>query len=128
MSEPPFTFGEEGALCDVAMCATIPVGVRSKQPLLAALACQLNFPDYFGHNWDAFEECVRDLSWLPAGRVMLKHADLPLINDLKNARIYLTILARAVGAKKSDDRLWVGFPIDLRDQISWLLRSAQRAP
>jgi hypothetical protein len=126
MSEPPFTFGEENVSCDVAVCATIPVGVTSKQALLSALASQLTFPDYFGHNWDAFEECVRDLSWLPVGRVMLKHADLPLINDLKNVRIYLTILADAVSAtKKSDDhRLSVGFPIDCRDQISWLLRSA----
>jgi RNAse (barnase) inhibitor barstar len=34
--------------------------------LLDALAVGFSFPDYFGRNWDALEECLRDLSWLPA--------------------------------------------------------------
>jgi hypothetical protein len=41
-------------------------GVRRKEDLLDILATALNFPAYFGRNWDAAEECLRDLSWLPA--------------------------------------------------------------
>ncbi len=33
--------------------------------LLAGLAAGLAFPEYFGNNWDAVDECLRDLSWGP---------------------------------------------------------------
>jgi RNAse (barnase) inhibitor barstar len=33
--------------------------------LFAQFAAALEFPDWFGHNWDALVDCLRDLSWLP---------------------------------------------------------------
>jgi hypothetical protein len=38
--------------------------VRSKQDLMEALRAALELPDYFGGNWDALDEVLRDLSWL----------------------------------------------------------------
>lgn len=35
----------------------------SKEELLAAIAEALVLPDYFGHNWDALEECLQDLEF-----------------------------------------------------------------
>ena len=36
------------------------------------MAQALDFPDWFGHNWDALEDCLGDLSWRrDAGRVLL---------------------------------------------------------
>lgn len=35
--------------------------VDSKASFLRAAAGAMAFPAYFGHNWDAFEECLRDL-------------------------------------------------------------------
>ena len=44
----------------------------SKQDLLGRIAGALGFPDWFGGNWDALEDCLGDLSWSPAaGHVLL---------------------------------------------------------
>lgn len=41
-------------------------GVQDKQGLLNAIAAALKFPEWFGENWDALEDCLTDLSWLKA--------------------------------------------------------------
>jgi len=47
-------------------------GVLEKNELLARLARALRFPDWFGGNWDALEDCLADLSWLEGdGHVLL---------------------------------------------------------
>jgi RNAse (barnase) inhibitor barstar len=49
--------------------------VQDKAGLLAALARALDFPDWFGANWDALQDCLADLSWAtaPGYVVMLEH-------------------------------------------------------
>ncbi len=39
--------------------------IRSKVAFLNACAEALAFPAYFGRNWDALADCLRDLSWAP---------------------------------------------------------------
>jgi RNAse (barnase) inhibitor barstar len=46
------------------------------------LAKALDFPAYFGRNWDALEECLRDLDWLPAnGYVIWLTGSAPFWRD-----------------------------------------------
>ena len=52
---------------------------RTTAGLFAELAEVLEFPDYFGHNWDALEECLADLEWLPAKGYVLVFTDAELI-------------------------------------------------
>lgn len=51
--------------------------LNSKDDLLNKISQVMQFPDYFGNNWDALEECLNDLRWLPAAgyAIQFKHAD-----------------------------------------------------
>jgi RNAse (barnase) inhibitor barstar len=37
--------------------------IKNKEQFLKDSAKAMNFPDYFGANWDAFEDCLTDMSW-----------------------------------------------------------------
>jgi len=54
------------------------VPFADKAPLLKTMASALGFPDWFGHNWDALEDCLTDLSWRDApGHVLLIESPRP---------------------------------------------------
>jgi hypothetical protein len=68
---------------------------------------------------DSGESSARQIygftAWLPAGHVFLEHADVPLVNEVANARTYPAILGDAVRKmSKSDDHpLSVSFLVNL---------------
>jgi RNAse (barnase) inhibitor barstar len=39
------------------------------------LAAALQFPDYFGQNWDAVNDCLCDLDWVVADAIVLVFID-----------------------------------------------------
>lgn len=45
--------------------------VKTDKELFAVIASAMQFPDYFGHNWDALDECLCDMDWLPAEGYLL---------------------------------------------------------
>jgi hypothetical protein len=94
--------------------ARVPAGLRDKAALLDALARVLVLPPYFGHNWDALDECLRDLHWLASPRVVLAHADLPLADA--DRATYLQILRDDAG-RHGRRRLVVVFPERARTEI-----------
>ncbi|TKB88385.1 MAG: hypothetical protein E8D41_15350 [Nitrospira sp.] len=74
-------------------------GRHCKTPatLFAEFARALEFPDYFGHNWDALEECLTDLEWLPAKGYILLITDAAsvLSSDETEFETFLEILRDA---------------------------------
>lgn len=104
----------------------IPFGLELKSHLLHEIAARLEFPDYFGGNWDALADCLCDLSWLGDQRILLLHEDLPLGNDKKEAQSYLDVLLDAQESWQQDgtQRLAIVFPKHLRKRIQKLDRRA----
>jgi hypothetical protein len=92
----------------------IPARLETKAELLNLLAHAFLLPAYFGHNWDALEECLVDLSRQKDGKMLLIHHDIPLGNTPADRRIYLQILFRAAHGSK---RLLIFFPESSRREI-----------
>lgn len=53
--------------------------LRTEQGLFDELSAALQFPYYFGENWDALTECINDLEWLPAKAYLLVITDALLV-------------------------------------------------
>jgi hypothetical protein len=122
-STPPgFQFVENLASVDAsdARAIRIPAGLLRKRDLLTVLARGLDFPGHFGWNWDALEECLRDLAWIEhPRRILLIHEGLPFQPDWNNRATYLSILKEAVAAwgPNQPHELIAVFPEHCRDDV-----------
>lgn len=98
-------------------------GCCKKRRLLQSLARQLQFPPYFGENWDALTDCLRDLSWWgDTPEILIRHADLPFSPGSQQRHIYLSILAEVLLDREGvTPRLRVGFPASDQPAIAALL-------
>ena len=98
--------------------AHVPRGLGGRDALFEALCRTLQLPAYFGNNWDALSECLRDLSWIERHRVVLLHQDLPPLG-MKEIETYLDILSECVRDWKLGEahELVVVFPPEAHDRI-----------
>lgn len=72
--------------------------IKNKQEFFQACFSSLNLPDYFGNNWDAWEECLTDLSWCPANSYLFYYHNSPFFanNSPQDWGILLDILQEAI--------------------------------
>jgi hypothetical protein len=78
-------------------------GARDKAGLLSRLAAALQFPAWFGANWDALEDCLTDLSWAQGdGHVLLLEGAHELPADERG--ILRDVLASAAEYWAEQDR------------------------
>lgn len=70
-------------------------GICSKDELFKQLSNKLELPDYFGHNWDALSDCLRDFHWIEQQRIIIVHDDCPQLNE-NELSTYLQLLFEVV--------------------------------
>lgn len=123
MKKNNFTFGK--CVKSNGLIFEVPMGIQSKRELLEVLGNGLKFPDYYGVNWDAFDECIQDFEWLSERDIVICHLDLPLEGNDSSARTYLLLLNDAIGKweNESSHNLIVIFPAELQPKIQALINS-----
>ncbi len=84
--------------------------LTGKSAMLKAIAKALAFPDYFGHNWDALEECLTDLSWHQgAVALSIDEAGMPEQKAPEDWATMLDILADAACYWQAEGRPFAVF-------------------
>lgn len=66
-------------------------GINNRDGLFDALSSGLRFPDYFGRNWDALSECIRDLEWIEEDTVIVYHDNLSDMSE-QDFDMYVSVL------------------------------------
>ncbi len=115
---------EELHLPSDARIGRIPSTPSTKLELLDAIASVLDFPGYFGRNWNALWDCLGDFSWIDSRVVVMVHENLPRALPESELRAYLEILADAVVDWKAGEahQLVVSFPAGCRSKVEAILR------
>ena len=64
------------------------------------VAAALQFPNYYGENWDAMDECMTDLDWLPGDWYLIQVSTIEdvLPGDERNLSVFLRLLTDACRA------------------------------
>lgn len=101
-----------------AWVVKMPTSITTKSDLLEAFYEKFKFPEYFGFNWDALFDCLRDLSWIKEYLVVIIHRDLPLLS-LDEMRKYFFLLSDAITTWGPDDdhQLEVVFHESLKEKV-----------
>ena len=76
----------------------------TKKSLIRSIAKSFSFPEYCGENWDAFDECINDLSWLKAKSIaiVLEKADGLLRLPLEDFTIFIKTITGAIDELKRE--------------------------
>lgn len=73
-AEPPADLESAAQAVGLRVHAIDASAARTKSQMLGLLGRSLAFPSWYGRNWDALEDCLTDLSWLPEPGLVLRIA------------------------------------------------------
>jgi RNAse (barnase) inhibitor barstar len=95
-------------------------GIADKAGLMEELQNTMHFPEWFGRNWDALEDCLTDMSWsdcpgyvlLIRGGGALRRHHKPLFDAL------VDVLKSAADYWRGHERPFWGFFLDLQSDLT----------
>lgn len=96
--------------------------ITDKDGFLVAIGQALNFPDWYGHNWDALADCLADLSWMAASGyvLILDHADRFAAANPTDFATALSILQEASDSWREEGIPFWTLVNTASDGIVWL--------
>lgn len=107
-------FQQRDGVSNVGKVVEIPAGIVDRNLLFTFYSTAFHFPDWFGYNWDAFLDCLRDVRD-SFSQITIQHSDIPFLSSPKNMEAYLNILLLTCTLHK--DNVIVKFPIEQLDEI-----------
>ena len=107
---PTIEFDAEHVVCrEDCKIVLAPMSLDSSESVFDFYSQALSFPDYFGHNWDAFNDCIDDLSWLGGETIHIVHRSVPFSGDMHNRKNFLSTLYESGFFSRIDGKLKVHF-------------------
>ena len=81
--------------------------IRTEQTFLKKAGEVFGFPDYYGRNWDAFEECIKDFEWYPAEGylILYDHFEVFAAYAPGEFKVVLTIFESAIKYWEEKNRI-----------------------
>ena len=100
-------------------------GISTKAHLFEQLNVKLKFPEYFGHNWDALYDCLKDFHWIEQKDILIVHDEVPQI-DYESFISYVLMLHDAIQDWEKDDlhKLFIVFPVECESEIEGILKNS----
>ena len=89
--------------------------VEGENGLFRKLGDILTFPNYFGENWNALFDCLRDFSWISKKGITLVHEEIPVLSE-EQLRMYFDVLFSAVNDWKETDEHYFNIIFSKRDK------------
>jgi len=90
--------------------------------LFKTLDSKLNFPNYFGYNWNALFDLLRDFHWIKQKHIYLIHTKIPSLKKQEFLE-YIDILYETLKDWQRDDneKLFVYFPKEEKKYLESIL-------
>jgi len=92
--------------------------VNNKGELFEMFSSKLQFPTYFGKNWDAFYDCLCNLDHIHEKKILILHEDLPF-KEPEERKIYIDLILDFESSFSLDQnyKVDIAFPLTQKDKI-----------